>query len=826
MYHFKGALTVGQVNRFTIVVDPDVLPGVLGVDTLAVRVKNTTSALMRPAYLTGPYILYTSVKEQSYQHDTPIGKGDFPPHFDANVKTNCSRWQHIPIVAPPDRKLNKRTFVVEITSQSIFSPSATTYFEMSIGSDKQAVRSAARSGKPIDASTSGFQVSMQDTSTIWDMPPYRRDHPGHHHSSRLPPAASNEVKLDSHGQPYDHLVVLTHGIHSNLTSDMLFMKDEIEKTASKNGERVICKGFAGNACNTERGVKWLAGNVAEWVLRETGWTSEGHEATRGPNPYKKISFIAHSLGGLVQIYALGYLHDKTHGRIFSDEPSGLRPINFITLATPWLGISAENPAYVKLALDFGFVGKTGQDLGLAIKPLGEYQVHDPRNSGKLEHLLGSTATIRSRDPLLKLLSGKSTPSHKAIRLFQSRTVYANIENDGIVPLRTSSLYFLDWEGFSAEKAKMLKRLEENHEFSAENKGKNEMHNYNHGGDGVTSKQESDGSQLDNDSHDSNSYSSSDESDATVNEHNLSAQDRSRASTKNSVAQMYNEPAEPQLAAPKSSVEINDKQILGKQSSSPAARDTPQPSPGSRIRSVAHALNFAGMIRRISGTHDKLASAQLDEGSEAGKHTDQSSLESNTDSIEGSSGNHKVMASGPSNETEDASHTNGGLLGLIKPSQTHRKPSRAFTRSQTVAKHDENADNEQVNPEEPSRTSFFRALESVLHPPMPALDYITDPGRREPLETIIVHDKFYHPDDIPPLRELPRRSTVKNQSHHEKKAEDRERTTLEKVKLEEEIARAWHEDMIWRKVLVRLKPDAHNNISKSTGQQKPLFSDCI
>jgi hypothetical protein len=32
-----------------------------------------------------------------------------------------------------------------------------------------------------------------------------------------------------------------------------------------------------------------------------------------------------------------------------------------------------------------------------------------------------------------------------------------------------------------------------------------------------------------------------------------------------------------------------------------------------------------------------------------------------------------------------------------------------------------------------------------------------------------------------------------------------------LRLEEKIARDWHSDMTWRKVLVKLEPDAHNNI---------------
>lgn len=76
---------------------------------------------------------------------------------------------------------------------------------------------------------------------------------------------------------------------------------------------------------------------------------------------QKISFVAHSLGGLVARYAIGRLYDysstltlvATNRDCFSEEKSeyskqcleqsyeakiaGLEPMNFITFATPHLG---------------------------------------------------------------------------------------------------------------------------------------------------------------------------------------------------------------------------------------------------------------------------------------------------------------------------------------------------------------------------------------------------------------------------------------------------------------------------------------------------------
>lgn len=65
------------------------------------------------------------------------------------------------------------------------------------------------------------------------------------------------------------------------------------------------------------------------------------------------------------------------------------------------------------------MGKTGQELGL------KYLENDSK-------------------PLLLLLP--SGLAHRTLKQFKRRTVYANALNDGIVPLRTSSLLYLDYKG--------------------------------------------------------------------------------------------------------------------------------------------------------------------------------------------------------------------------------------------------------------------------------------------------------------------------------------------------------------------------------------------
>ncbi|KFY06160.1 hypothetical protein V492_08131, partial [Pseudogymnoascus sp. VKM F-4246] len=253
-------------------------------------------------------------------------------------------------------------------------------------------------------------------------------------------------------------------------------------------EDVIVRGFSGNAVRTEKGIKYLGKRLAKYVLAmtypdqpfhsvsisagesfkaavthdkskeiELGEAAHPHSSIReDPDTGKKlaykitsISFIAHSLGGLIQTYAVAYI--QKHSPDFFDK---IQAVNFISLASPFLGLSNENPLYVKFALDFGLVGRTGQDLGLTWRA----PTLARSGWGALVSGIGENAkkTVEHRDPrskpLLRILP--TGPAHVALKKFRNRTVYSNVVNDGIVPLRTSCLLFLDWQGLGrVEKAR-------------------------------------------------------------------------------------------------------------------------------------------------------------------------------------------------------------------------------------------------------------------------------------------------------------------------------------------------------------------------------------
>ncbi|SGZ48598.1 CIC11C00000004021 [Sungouiella intermedia] len=332
--------------------------------SLWVRVRNTEPIPLRAAYLAGPYSLYVDCRHRDYSTttkafvtaDQPVFEPQLQPGQTFYAELLCHTFQE------------KYQWTVDVVSQIIFNNTMGVHFEVTIAEGKDMADYVVPE--------QNLNVTIHDTLDLWNLPL---------------PDSSKSI----------HLVILTHGLHSNVSADMLFLKEEIQS----GDENVVVKGYFGNICKTERGVKYLGSRVADYVV--------GLIKNKELSNVTKISFVGHSLGGLVQTFAIAYL-ESNYPWFFKK----IQPVNFITLASPMLGIIHENPGYVKLALLAGIVGKTGQDLGLKF-------------------------TEKDQKPLLLLLP--SGPTHRILRRFIRRTVYANVYNDGIVPLRTSALLYLDYK---------------------------------------------------------------------------------------------------------------------------------------------------------------------------------------------------------------------------------------------------------------------------------------------------------------------------------------------------------------------------------------------
>ncbi|KAL2314029.1 putative lipase C4A8.10 [Schizosaccharomyces pombe] len=339
---------------------------------LWIRVRNREARFRQAAYLQGPFTLCVSVwNDQFFDEKNSL------LNFDPQVQPSTSFW----VCVPYSCFSNQQPIYIEIASQAIFKDRSIN-FELAISQSQHSIRA----------------MSAADIDTLHAFPALHVEHQTPENLWRLP--------YSSFHSKNSHLVVLTHGMHSNVGADMEYLKEKLIESSKSVKELVVVRGFTGNYCQTEKGVRWLGKRLGEWLLDITGWGSASFPR------YSHISVVAHSLGGLVQTYAVGYVHAKTHGAFFQ----AIHPVFFVTLATPWLGVAGEHPSYIGKALSYGIIGKTGQDLSLT----------------PLNH------SIESR-PFLVLMSDPSTPFFQAVSFFEKRILFANTTNDYIVPFGTSAM---------------------------------------------------------------------------------------------------------------------------------------------------------------------------------------------------------------------------------------------------------------------------------------------------------------------------------------------------------------------------------------------------
>jgi Putative serine esterase (DUF676) len=890
------------VNRYTLTYTPSedrILPAP---QQLHVKIKNTSAIPLRAAYLHGPYTLYVACYPSTFdpykKHENHKEEGapDFEPNLKAGGQWNSklSVPQEIRDVAgsvASRRSLegNPRSFtwIIEVASQVIFSATAAVHFEILVGRDERSVdlgfypaagtgqgapgrledHIGGRSNKLAQAKgiySKAVRLAVDDTTSLWDSPAFPTWEGGKGDQNQaqtkeqvLPEGEDKQQKQDrpSRKKQKVHLVILTHGIHSNVGADMLFLKESIDATAKQaredarmrkgqmkaeklrkekaargdprslstpevaiaptsssadndqededeDDEQVIVRGFGENVVRTERGIQYLGKRLAKYVLSITypdqpylpvkssisktiarsltgqksskADTPPAHknssihkdeEHTHGNIAYQitSISFVGHSLGGLTQTYAIAYI--KKHSPDFFER---IKPINFVAMASPFLGLSNENPIYVKFALDFGLVGRTGQDLGLTWRaPTMVRSGWDAMIGGIGTDLQKSkSSSDPGAKPLLRILP--TGPAHAALKLFRNRSVYSNVVNDGIVPLRTSCLLFLDWRGLGrVEKARRDNGIvgtmvgwgwaemmgqnasspkqprpwtdffsDSGEESDAKKKGRKHGH-----GDDVPQPSEN-----------------------VMNEDNIPAHDVAIDPKANQIPdgrpfedEVYSQQKAKQTSSQQSSTTWSGFLSLFKpQSSSKSHHHTPKNTK----------IYHRGQTTRLSQDGDS-------------DSTDNSDIQNTT---------RKPMVRGAS------------LYSNAEP-------------------------NHEV--EAPPKTTFFESAGDLLKPPLPSKDFLIDPASRP---RTIFHDRIYHPQDIPQpsskqtrsimRRSISRDSVPKTSTKDSPNSPTNLSTPTVSVtpapdtsdmKIEEKIARAYHRDLSWRKVLVRLEPDAHNNM---------------
>lgn len=241
-------------------------------------------------------------------------------------------------------------------------------------------------------------------------------------------AAGRREEEEGGGDDADHLVVMVNGLYGS-SADWKFAAEEFVKRLP--GKVYVHRSQSNYSKLTYDGVDLMGERLAEEV----------RQVVQRRRNLRKISFVAHSLGGLVTRYAIGKLYEPAIDETSScdiDKPSdeqnvrdvgkiaGLEPINFITSATPHLGSRLNKqlpflfgvPLLEKTAAGTAhfIVGRTGKHLFLT-----------DNDDGKPPLLLRMVEDCDDG----KFMS--------ALRCFKRRVAYANVTYDHIVGWRTSSL---------------------------------------------------------------------------------------------------------------------------------------------------------------------------------------------------------------------------------------------------------------------------------------------------------------------------------------------------------------------------------------------------
>ncbi|EPS73230.1 hypothetical protein M569_01521, partial [Genlisea aurea] len=211
---------------------------------------------------------------------------------------------------------------------------------------------------------------------------------------------------ESDASSADHLVVMVHGIFGS-PSDW---KYAAEKFALRFPDKVfVHRSERNSAMLSLDGIDVMGERLAEEVL---------DVIKRKPN-LTKISFIAHSLGGLMARYAIGKLYRNPN-------IANLTPINFITVATPHLG--SQGNTHVPFLF-----GLTPLE-----RALGNVVPWIFRKTGIHLFLKDGDG---EKPPLLRRMVEDSGEYlfMSALGSFRRRVVYSNFDYDHIVGWRTASI---------------------------------------------------------------------------------------------------------------------------------------------------------------------------------------------------------------------------------------------------------------------------------------------------------------------------------------------------------------------------------------------------
>lgn len=206
-----------------------------------------------------------------------------------------------------------------------------------------------------------------------------------------------------------HLIIFVHGFYAPL-SGLNYSSELLSKKLGQDALVYISTSNSAFFNGTGRGIDLAGNRLAEEI---------GNVITENPS-LKEISFVGISLGGLISRYAIWRLLEVNER--YELSIGGLKPVNYVTFATPHLGCRKGVSWVTENVLSyFGPIRLTTDQL--FFRDVSEFGV-----------------------PLLIAMSDPNSQFVKALGLFEHRIVYANIEGDHRVDYHSGAIWPYRLEG--------------------------------------------------------------------------------------------------------------------------------------------------------------------------------------------------------------------------------------------------------------------------------------------------------------------------------------------------------------------------------------------
>ncbi|CAO2163185.1 unnamed protein product [Urochloa humidicola] len=237
-------------------------------------------------------------------------------------------------------------------------------------------------------------------------------------------SADADAEVAQGGDFPEHLVIMVNGLVGS-AEDWKFAAEQFVRRMPD--KVIVHRSQCNSATQTFDGVDLMGERLANEVL----------SVVEQRSGVKKISFVAHSLGGLVARYAIGRLYEP-YNRNMSSEKSGdgvenlegliagLEPMNFITFASPHLGSSGNKQLPFLCGLPF-LERRASETAHLIVGRTGKHLFLTDNDDGR-------------RPLLLRMVDDcDDLQFRSALRSFKRRVAYANANFDHMVGWRTSSI---------------------------------------------------------------------------------------------------------------------------------------------------------------------------------------------------------------------------------------------------------------------------------------------------------------------------------------------------------------------------------------------------